>query len=167
MYDIAIIGAGISGSAIARELSKYKAKVLVLDKENDVGNVTFLIMNAGSKVNIIGEFDYVLDNDMVYYRASDFVHRFNAMDCVATLFIDPDTRTVYSKRNVQMLNVVDPDFFFSKDFFRLNLEMDMFGKAFHGVFSGVLSDVDGIALVDAAIEQYNNEMYEESENFMN
>ena len=36
MFDIIIIGAGVSGSAIARELSRYEAKILVLDKEEDV-----------------------------------------------------------------------------------------------------------------------------------
>lgn len=39
MYDYTIIGAGIIGSLIARELSKYDLKVLVLEKENDVANV--------------------------------------------------------------------------------------------------------------------------------
>ena len=36
MYDITIIGAGITGSLIAHGLSKYDLKVLVLEKENDV-----------------------------------------------------------------------------------------------------------------------------------
>ena len=36
MLDIIIIGAGVSGSAIARELSRYQAKILVLEKEEDV-----------------------------------------------------------------------------------------------------------------------------------
>ena len=36
MFDITIIGAGITGSLIAHELSKYELKVLVLEKENDV-----------------------------------------------------------------------------------------------------------------------------------
>jgi len=35
-YDVIIIGAGVSGCAIARELSRYEAQVLVLDKEEDV-----------------------------------------------------------------------------------------------------------------------------------
>ena len=38
MYDIAIIGAGIAGSYIARELSRYQLDVVLLDGENDVGN---------------------------------------------------------------------------------------------------------------------------------
>ena len=36
MLDIIIIGSGIIGSSIARELSRYKANILVLDKESDV-----------------------------------------------------------------------------------------------------------------------------------
>ncbi|MDR1017705.1 MAG: NAD(P)/FAD-dependent oxidoreductase [Lachnospiraceae bacterium] len=36
MYDVVIIGAGVSGSAIARELSRYKVNVLVLEKNEDV-----------------------------------------------------------------------------------------------------------------------------------
>lgn len=47
MYDILIIGAGITGTLIARELSRYQVKVAVLDKENDVGNKT---TNANSAI---------------------------------------------------------------------------------------------------------------------
>ena len=36
MYDVIIIGAGVSGSAAARELSRYDLKVGVLEKEEDV-----------------------------------------------------------------------------------------------------------------------------------
>lgn len=36
MYDVIIIGAGVSGAAIARELSRYQASICVLEKEEDV-----------------------------------------------------------------------------------------------------------------------------------
>lgn len=36
MYDVIIIGAGASGAAIARELSRYQGKFCVLEKETDV-----------------------------------------------------------------------------------------------------------------------------------
>lgn len=36
MYDAAIIGAGVVGSAIARELSRYKANICVIEREEDV-----------------------------------------------------------------------------------------------------------------------------------
>ena len=36
MYDVVIIGAGVTGSAIARELSRYELKVVVLERASDV-----------------------------------------------------------------------------------------------------------------------------------
>lgn len=36
MFDVLIIGAGVVGGAIARELSKYSLNVCILEKENDV-----------------------------------------------------------------------------------------------------------------------------------
>ena len=36
MYDVAIIGAGVSGCSVARELSRYDARVVVLEREDDV-----------------------------------------------------------------------------------------------------------------------------------
>lgn len=36
MYDVVIIGAGVSGSACARELSRYNLSVCVVEKEEDV-----------------------------------------------------------------------------------------------------------------------------------
>lgn len=47
VYDFIIIGAGISGTMIARELSKYQCNILVIEKENDVGNKT---TNANSAI---------------------------------------------------------------------------------------------------------------------
>ncbi len=67
MYDYLIIGAGIIGTTIARELSRYKLKACVLEKENDVANVQTLansaIIHSGhnpkpgslrAKLNILG-----------------------------------------------------------------------------------------------------------------
>ena len=36
MYDVVIIGAGVSGCSIARELSRYDARIVVLEREEDV-----------------------------------------------------------------------------------------------------------------------------------
>src|SRR5690242_19240107 len=37
IYDIAIIGAGAVGSAIARELSRYELNIVLLEANSDVG----------------------------------------------------------------------------------------------------------------------------------
>ena len=36
MFDVAIIGAGVVGALTARELTRYKLSVCLLEKENDV-----------------------------------------------------------------------------------------------------------------------------------
>lgn len=46
MYDVVIIGAGSTGAFIARELSKYKINVLVIEKNNDVGFETSMANSA-------------------------------------------------------------------------------------------------------------------------
>ena len=40
MFDVAVIGAGITGTFIARELSKYQLRVLMIEKDNDIANGT-------------------------------------------------------------------------------------------------------------------------------
>jgi len=46
MYDVIIIGAGISGATIAREISKYKLKVIILEKEFDVATEATMANSA-------------------------------------------------------------------------------------------------------------------------
>lgn len=45
-YDVIIVGAGAIGAFIARNLSKYQLDVLLIEKENDVGNVTSMANSA-------------------------------------------------------------------------------------------------------------------------
>ena len=40
MYDVIVIGAGICGASIARELSKYNVSVAVVEKNNDIASGT-------------------------------------------------------------------------------------------------------------------------------
>ena len=51
MYDVAIIGAGVSGCSIARELSRFDARVVVFEREEDVccgtSQATSAIVHAG------------------------------------------------------------------------------------------------------------------------
>ena len=37
MYDVAIIGGGVTGCAIARELSRYRIRIVVIEKHEEVG----------------------------------------------------------------------------------------------------------------------------------
>ena len=40
MYDVAIIGCGVIGAAVAHALARVQLKTIILEKENDVGDVT-------------------------------------------------------------------------------------------------------------------------------
>ncbi|MFK5883525.1 MAG: NAD(P)/FAD-dependent oxidoreductase [Candidatus Izemoplasma sp.] len=46
MYDVVIIGAGISGATIAKELSKYNLKTIILEKEYDVATEATMANSA-------------------------------------------------------------------------------------------------------------------------
>jgi glycerol-3-phosphate dehydrogenase len=54
LYDVAVVGAGVSGAAIARRLSAYRCRVVVLEKEWDV---SFGVSKTNSGV-IHGGFHY-------------------------------------------------------------------------------------------------------------
>ena len=49
MYDVAVIGAGVIGCAIARELSKYDADICVIEREEDVCCGTSKANSASSR----------------------------------------------------------------------------------------------------------------------
>lgn len=38
VFDVAIVGAGVVGTAIARELARYEVAVLLIDGRDDVGD---------------------------------------------------------------------------------------------------------------------------------
>lgn len=96
MYDVTIIGAGIIGSFIARELSKYNLKILVLEKENDISNgatkANSAIAHAGydaepgtlkARFNVEGNpmFDEICrDLDVPFKRIGSLVVGFNQED---------------------------------------------------------------------------------------
>jgi glycerol-3-phosphate dehydrogenase len=96
MYDITIIGAGIIGTSIARELSKYKLKIALIDRENDVANGTTkantAIIHAGfdatpgtkmARFNVQGNvmFDKLCEDlDVEFKRIGSLVIGFNEED---------------------------------------------------------------------------------------
>ena len=55
VYDVTVIGAGVIGCHIARQLSRYKLKICLLEKQSDVATGTSAansgIIHAGYDVN--------------------------------------------------------------------------------------------------------------------
>lgn len=96
MYDVLIIGCGITGAATAFELSKYKLKVGILERENDVSlgatKANSAILHAGydpepgslmARLNVRGVelAKYLCEQlDVPYDQCGSFVLAFNEKD---------------------------------------------------------------------------------------
>ncbi len=44
--DVIVVGAGIAGTYVARELARYALDIVVLDQESDVANATTMANSA-------------------------------------------------------------------------------------------------------------------------
>ena len=93
MYDIAIIGAGIIGTALARELAKYNLSLIIIEKDSDAANGTTkansAIVHAGfdpepgslkARLNAGGNRlfeDLCSDLDVPFYRIGSLVIGFS------------------------------------------------------------------------------------------
>ncbi|GFR34831.1 NAD(P)/FAD-dependent oxidoreductase [Thermobrachium celere] len=96
MYDVAVIGAGIVGTSIARELSRYDLSVVVIEKSSDIANGSTKansgIVHAGydakegtlkAKFNVLGSEMYegiCKELDVPYKRNGSLVLAFNDDD---------------------------------------------------------------------------------------
>ncbi len=100
MYDVAIIGAGVVGGMIARELAAFNLKVCILEKENDVATgatkANSAIVHAGfdakpgslkAKLNVEG-------SKMMEQIASDLGVKYQRNGSLVLAFDDADRKTV-------------------------------------------------------------------------
>lgn len=106
MYDVIIIGAGVTGCAVAYELSKYNTNVLILEKENDVSMGTTkansAIIHAGydpdpgtdmAKYNVKG-------NEMIRNMVADLDVPFAQIGSLVVAFSEdelPTLKTLYDR----------------------------------------------------------------------
>ncbi len=119
MYDVTIIGAGVIGAFIARELSRYELNIVLLDKENDVSNgaskANSAIIHAGydakpgtnmARFNSLGNpmFDKICEElDVEFNRIGSFVIGFDDADMEAI-------RELYKRgveNNIEGLEIID------------------------------------------------------------
>jgi glycerol-3-phosphate dehydrogenase len=93
IYDVAVIGGGIVGTAISRELSKYKLRTVLLEKENDISlgatKANSGVVHAGydpkygslkGKLNVLGNAMYeslCKELDVPFKRIGSLVLGFN------------------------------------------------------------------------------------------
>ena len=126
MYDVIIIGAGVSGAAAARELSRYKGRICVLEKEEDVccgtSKANSAIVHAGydaapgslmAKLNVRGNAlmgDLAKDLDIPFRRIGSLVVCLSEEDMPGLQALYdrgqangvPDLRIIYHDELLQM-----------------------------------------------------------------
>lgn len=113
MFDVIIIGAGAVGSFVARELKKYKLSVLLLEKNNDVGNETSSANSAiihsgydpepGSLKALLN----VRGNQMFAQLSNDLDFDFFRIGSLTIAFDDEQKNTLYELEKRAKLNGVE------------------------------------------------------------
>lgn len=117
-YDVTIIGAGVVGCFLARELAQYDLKVLVLEKDNDVGNEASMansaIVHSGydplentlkAKLNVLGNamFDKICEDlDVKFSRIGSITLAFNEKDLASLKMLKE--RATNNHVEVEILN---------------------------------------------------------------
>jgi glycerol-3-phosphate dehydrogenase len=121
MFDIAIIGAGVVGGFVARELSKYELNIVLLEKMSDVAlgatRANSAIVHAGfdakegslkAKLNVRG-------SEMMEEVARELGVKYKRCGSIVVGFDEEDEKTLYSlkergeRNGVRELSVVSRD----------------------------------------------------------
>lgn len=105
MYDVTIIGAGVTGAMIARLLSAYDCKICVLEKENDVAmgatRANSAIVHAGfdakegslkAKLNVRG-------SEMMQHVAEELGVKYKNNGSLVIGFDEEDKKTIEELKN--------------------------------------------------------------------
>ncbi len=119
MFDVTVIGAGVVGGMIARELTKYDLKVCILEKENDVGmgasRANSGIVHAGfdAKEGSLKALMNVKGNEMMEEVTKELGVKYKNNGSLVVGFNDEDMKAINDlyergiKNGVKKLEVVD------------------------------------------------------------
>ena len=121
MLDVVIIGAGVIGAFVARNLAKYELNVCVLEKENDVAmgatRANSAIVHAGfdaKEGSLKAKFN-VLGSEMMEGVCSELGVKYNRCGSLVVGFSDEDRATLEDllvrgqKNRVRELRIVERD----------------------------------------------------------
>ena len=104
MYDVMVIGGGVIGGAVLRELSKYRLKVCLVEKESDVAmgasKANSGIVHAGfdaAEGSLKAKFN-VSGNEMMEEYAEELGVKFSRIGSLVLAFSEEDERMLQTLR---------------------------------------------------------------------
>jgi len=161
MYDVTVIGAGIAGTFMARELSRYKLKVLLLDKENDIANGTTkansAIVHAGfdaTEGSLKAKFN-VRGNELYEDICTELHVPFKRIGSLVLAFNEEEMETINElyergiRNGVPQMEVLDKEGVLKIE---TNLSENLIG-ALHAKTAGIVGPWElAIALAENAVE---------------
>ena len=161
MYDVVIVGAGITGSFITRELSKYNLKIAMIDKSNDVANGTTkansAIVHAGydaEEGSLKAKFN-VRGNKLYEDICKELHVPFKRIGSLVLAFDDQDMITIRELYDRGLKNGVEEMMMLEKDEvlkLEKNINSDVIG-ALHAKSAGIVGPWElAIALTENALE---------------
>ena len=121
MFDVAVIGAGVVGGFVARELSKYKLNVVILERQSDVAlgatRANSAIVHAGfdAKEGSLKARFNVRGSEMMEDVAKELGVKYQRCGSLVVGFDEEDEKTLHSlklrgeKNGVKNLSVINRD----------------------------------------------------------
>lgn len=170
MYDVIIVGAGVCGTSLARELSKYRLSVCCLERENDVADGTTKansgIVHAGydplpgtqmAKLNVVG-------NAMVEQLCKDLDVPYRKNGSLVLAFDDDEMKTIQTLYERGVANgVPDLSILSGEEVAKLEPNLNPVKGALYAKSAGVVSPWElAIAQMEVAV-QNGVELYLERE----
>lgn len=161
MYDVVVVGAGITGTFIARELSRYNMKIALIDASSDVANGTTkansAIVHAGyDAVEGSLKARFNVRGNALYENICKELHvPFKRIGSLVLAFSEQEMETIKELYDRGIRNGVDAmDILSKEDVLKMepNLSPNLFG-ALHARSAGIVGPWElAIALAENAVE---------------
>lgn len=158
--DVVVIGAGAVGCAIARELSKYKVKVIVVDKRDDVGgdasksNSAIIHTGYDATPGTLESQLVVAANPMYEQLTKDLDIPFEKIGAILPAFTDEQFENLPAIKEKAFKNhVYDVEYLSKEEILEKEPELDPEVKG--GLFIPRESIIDPFVLVQALAENAN------------
>ena len=158
MFDVIIIGAGVVGSFIAREIKKYNLNVLLLEKNNDVGNeisaANSAIVHSGydPKPDTLKALLNVKGNSMFDKLSQELDFDFFRIGSLTLAFNEEEYQTLLSLKERAKLNGVEVEILDKNR--TLELEPNISNEVVGSLLAPTAGIVDPFTMVANTVENF-------------